>query len=101
MEVDADASAFSAKVDEIKDRLAKLNVDGSLSGFVARFDRLLCNLPADLFETEIVPASGTNDINSFSVVLLPGPRLNAIASTLWAFDINAHDPLLITVKDHK
>lgn len=91
MRVEGDASAFEAAVDDVRARLSKLNDDGSLDGLVARFDRLVRDLPPDFIECEAVPAVAAVD-PSFSalwrVVVRPGPRLTAFAAALWAFDLS-------------
>jgi hypothetical protein len=90
MKIHADASAFWAVVDEVDDRLSRLNLDGSFTGFTALFSALVRDLPADFFETELVPTSGADEVNPFFVVLRPGPRLNAVAAALRALDVNEH-----------
>jgi len=92
MLVESDTSAFWATVNEVDARLARLNVDSSLDGFVALFSRLVSDLPSDFFETEVVPAAA-NEVYPVLAVLRPGPRLNAIAAAVRAFDFNVHlDP---------
>src|ERR1700674_617351 len=92
MRVRADVSAFHAVVSETRARLTKLNRDGSLDGLVSLFDRLMDDLPADFLVCEFVPPISTNGLEElppFIVRVRPGPRLHAIACTLWALDLSA------------
>jgi hypothetical protein len=72
--------------------LERLNADGSFSGVVSLFSRLVSELPSGCFETELVPTIGTNQIGPVFVVLRPGPRLNAFAAALDALDFDKHFP---------
>lgn len=89
MQAEADVSPFDATVAHVKKRLAKLNSDGSFNGVVARFDRLLHELPSDFFICEPVTAVVTTGVDPLPAVIVhPGPRLHAIALALWAFDLD-------------
>jgi hypothetical protein len=89
MQVSADVSDFRSVVCEVRDRLAKLNYDGSLDGLIARFEHLLSDLPSDFFVTELVPAIDTGDVEPRPLVIIrAGPRLNALAAALRALDLD-------------
>lgn len=63
MKLYGDVQPISAVVDEVRARLGRLNRDGSFAGFVALFDRLLEELPADFFECQLDPAAPADDEN--------------------------------------
>lgn len=94
MLIGGDISDFCAVVDEVRERLARLNNDGSLDGLLALFERLLNELPPDFFECEpvsTVPAAGVDPLPT--VIIRAGSRLNALAAALRAFDLDVepHD----------
>lgn len=94
MQVTADISVFRAAVTEVRERLAKLNRDGSFAGLIARFEHLLTDLPSDFFVTEIVPATETGNLEPrppFHVIIRAGQRLNALAAALRALDLDAKE----------
>ena len=89
MLLSGDATVFWATVEDVRARLARLNDDKSLDGFIIRFDRLLHELPSDFFVTELVPAIDTGDVEPRPLVVVrPGPRLNALAAALRALDLD-------------
>ena len=74
-------------VAEVQDLLGRLNDDGSFAGPVARFARLVADLPADFCETEVVTAVGADDQDP-TIVIRPGPNLKALALAFRALDFH-------------
>lgn len=87
MKISGDDTAFWVVVDEIEGRLERLNKDGSFSGLATRLHRLLKELPADFFEQELVSTLGADELEP-TLIIRPGPRLNAIAAALRALDFH-------------
>jgi hypothetical protein len=92
VKVHAEVAEFWAVVDDCQARIRALNKDGSFAGFASLFSHLVNDLPPDFVEVDIVPPTA-NEIDHLMAVLRPGPRLNAIAAALRAFDVNEHFPL--------
>jgi hypothetical protein len=88
----AEVAEFWIVVDDCEARIRALNREGSFSGFASLFSRLVEDLPPDFVEVDLVPCT-TNQIDPLFAVLRPGPRLNAIAAALRAFDVDEHFPL--------
>lgn len=68
---------------------ARSFLSGSPAG-LARLDILLDELSPDLFETRLVSTCGADD-DDFTLVVLPGPDLEALMVT---FGANAHNGML-------
>lgn len=89
MRLTGDARPFWDAVREVRTLLTRLNNNGSFDGFITLFSRLVEELPTDFIEPQLVPAIPTNDKDA-TLVIYPGPDLEAIRAALRALDLVNH-----------
>jgi hypothetical protein len=82
---------FYKLVREVEARLQHLNADGSFAGVVSQFGRLVGNLPANFCKAEVVTTADADDENP-TIIIRPGPELEAIAAALRALDFHELPP---------